>query len=354
MSAKTHLLVARFSAMGDVLLLYPVLKTLLHQYPALEVTLLTRKQFTVFFEDVPRLHLIGVDFKNEYKGLKGLYRLYILLKKEPFDAFLDLHESLRTRVLKLFFGLSGKKCLTYQKDRKSKKAITRPYHKKRQQLRHTSERYLAVFEKLGFKASLRTPQYFEKKEVISEELSKFLTENPLQNTKVATWIGIAPFAQHENKIWGIEKVKQLIDLLLQTPNKYKIFLFGGGATEKEILQNLAAPYPHQVYNLAGQMTLASEIELIQQLSLMLAMDSANMHLASLAGIPVFSIWGATHPSLGFAPLYQPENHLIQVSTENLPCRPCSVYGNKACLRGDKACMEQISAQQVFEKIKHLC
>ncbi len=351
MSAKKHLLVARFSAMGDVLLLYPVLKSLLLHHAELEITLLTRKQFTVFFEGVPRLHLIGVDFKNEYKGIKGLYRLYVLLKKEPFEAFLDLHESLRTRVLKLLFGLSGKKCLTYQKDRKSKKALTRPNNKQRQNLLHTTERYLAVFAQLGFKASLEIPLYFEKKETISEELSKFLTENQLNKAEDTTWIGIAPFAQHENKIWGIEKVKQLIDLLLQNPDKYKIFLFGGGSTEKEILQSLATPHPSQVYNLAGQMSLASEVQLMQKLTLMLAMDSANMHLASLAGISVFSIWGATHPSLGFAPLYQPENHLIQLSLETMPCRPCSVYGNKACLRGDKACMEQISARQVFEKIK---
>ncbi len=352
MSDKKHLLVARFSAMGDVLLLYPVLKALLIKYPELEITLLTRKQFTIFFEAIPRLHLIGVDFKKEYKGIIGLYKLYAWLQKQPFDAFLDLHESLRTRILKVFFSLSGKKCLTYQKDRKIKKALTRPHHKQRQQLKHTVERYSAVFEKLGLEVVLLEPVYFDVKP-FSEELRGFLADNQLQKNQEIAWIGIAPFAQHENKIWGIEKIQQLIELLLSENTQYKIFLFGGGAKEQTILQTLATLYPTQVYNLAGQMSLASEVQLIQQLSLMLAMDSANMHLAALAGVPVFSIWGATHPSLGFAPLYQPENQSIQISVETLPCRPCSVYGNKACLRGDKACMQQISAQQVLKKIKQL-
>jgi ADP-heptose:LPS heptosyltransferase len=86
---------------------------------------------------------------------------------------------------------------------------------------------------------------------------------------------------------------------------------------------------------------------------MVAMDSSNMHLASISGIPVISIWGATHPDIGFAPLYQPKSNFVQVSVEELPCRPCSVYGNKPCLRGDKACMERISAHFVAEKVKEI-
>ncbi|MEG0191459.1 MAG: glycosyltransferase family 9 protein, partial [Lachnospiraceae bacterium] len=86
------------------------------------------------------------------------------------------------------------------------------------------------------------------------------------------------------------------------------------------------------------------------LDVMLSMDSANMHLASLVGIPVVSVWGATHPYAGFMGWKQQPDHTVQV---DLSCRPCSVYGQKPCFRGDYACLMQITPRQVIEKIERI-
>lgn len=81
---------------------------------------------------------------------------------------------------------------------------------------------------------------------------------------------------------------------------------------------------------------------------MISMDSANMHLASIVGTRCVSIWGATHPYAGFLGFGQSENDVVQIN--DLTCRPCSVFGDKECYRGDWACLEEINVQQIIDKI----
>ncbi|MBP5712127.1 MAG: glycosyl transferase family 1, partial [Prevotella sp.] len=94
--------------------------------------------------------------------------------------------------------------------------------------------------------------------------------------------------------------------------------------------------------------LEKELILMSHLDLMISMDSANMHLASLVNTPVVSVWGATHPYAGFLGWNQSPENIVQM---DLPCRPCSVYGRKQCLRGDIACMGSITPQSIVDKVE---
>ena len=134
--------------------------------------------------------------------------------------------------------------------------------------------------------------------------------------------------------------------LLSADNRLRIFLFGGGKDETETLTQWASKYNH-VFSCAGRFSFDEELALMSRLDVMLSMDSGNMHLASLVGTPVVSIWGATHPYAGFMGWNQPGKNALQV---NMPCRPCSVYGDKPCLRGDYACMNAIRPYQVVEAL----
>ena len=98
----------------------------------------------------------------------------------------------------------------------------------------------------------------------------------------------------------------------------------------------------------GKLNLEKEMLLISYLDVMLSMDSANMHLASLVQIPVVSIWGATHPYLGFYGFRQDIKNAIQTEIE---CRPCSIFGDIPCQRGDYACLNRIKEETVVEQIK---
>ena len=91
----------------------------------------------------------------------------------------------------------------------------------------------------------------------------------------------------------------------------------------------------------------AELALMSHLDVMVSMDSGNMHLASLVNTPVVSIWGATHPLAGFMGWGQSEQNAVQI---DLSCRPCSVYGNKPCLRKDYACLHQITPAIITQRI----
>ena len=184
-------------------------------------------------------------------------------------------------------------------------------------------------------------------ESVTESAVEFVAESGAPAAESALpAIGVAPFAAHDGKIYPLELMREVVRRLAEG-GRCDIYLFGGGQKEREVLEEWETEMP-RVRSVAGRLGgLDKELELMSTLRLMLSMDSANMHLASLVGTPVISIWGATHPLAGFMGWRQSEANAIQV---DLPCRPCSIFGNKPCLRGDYACLRQITPEQIVAKV----
>ena len=342
----TRILIYRFSAMGDVVMLLPVLKGLLESNEELEIHLLTQPFLFPVFRGIDRLHLVASDLKGRHKGVRGLYRLYRQLKKEinPDQVF-DLHQVLRTHVLNFFFRRGGYLVHCFQKGRKEKKEAV--HNKLHQQLPSTIDRYAAAFSSAGYRFIMPKPPLFPK--TSKTEALALLEINPAERTVL---IGIAPFAKHRQKVWGRDKIQELLALLNDRIPQSKVILFGGGKAETEVLNELADHYSNCL--VAGHyLKFDDELKLLPHLDVMISMDSANMHLAAMAGVPVVSVWGATHPSLGFAPYHQSGDNLIQYNGHEIDCRPCSVFGNKKCIYGDVRCMKYIPVNQVAERIGFL-
>lgn len=320
------ILIYRFSAMGDVIMLLPVIKGVLATNKEIEIYLLTRKYLFPFFDNIENLHLIEADLKKKHKGVKGIYRLYKEIKKQVKpDVVIDLHQVLRTYLLNLFFRLNGTPVTTFEKGSVEKKKQVK--NKSKKELRSTITRYQLAFEKAGFKVELPSAP------VLNQKVDEIRFEKNIDtNNHSYKLIGIAPFAQHVQKIWGLDKVEQLIQAIQQKITA-KILLFGGGKNELQQLTQLANQFEN-VFVSANYYTLKEEIGVIGKLDAMISMDSANMHMSALCGIPTISIWGATHSSLGFAPYQQPKQNIIEYTGDKISCRPCSVYGNKKCIYND--------------------
>jgi len=340
LTTPRHLLVFRFSALGDVAMTVPVLRLLLQQHPELKITFVSNGFHQPLFANIERREFVTADLKGKHKGIGGLYRLYKELKKRyRFDAVADLHNVLRTQVLRKFFLFSSIPIEVIDKGRAEKKALTRKENKILRQLPLTVERYAVVFDRLGLPVQLDQP--LTSLPVSIDADNKF-AELRQQGYKT---IGIAPFAQHAEKMYPVGKMKQLDRLLLKETG-IRIFLFGGGKEETATLQEWEKELPG-VESMAGTMNFSKELEYISQLDIMVSMDSANMHLASLYNVPVISIWGATHPFAGFCGWRQDPSNAVQI---DLFCRPCSVFGNKTCYRGDLACMNELAPEAIYRKI----
>ena len=305
--------------------------------------MLTSKSFEgLFTNQLPNIEVIGVELKL-YEGVAGLLRLSNeIRKKYKIDAIADLHSVLRSQVIRSYFFLHGKKVKSIHKDRAKKRAITK--HKAPlTQLQHSIDRYRDVFMKLGLPSEMSFVSYFENKARDVEQLKSLSFDTRKSN------IGVAPFAMHAEKMYPIDKMEEVLKKITAKSNRH-IYLFGGGKKEKEKFEEWETSYPN-VTSVIGKLSLENELLLISYLSVLVSMDSANMHLASLVNTPVVSIWGATHPYLGFYGYNQSPSNAVQL--EDLDCRPCSVFGNVPCWRGDHACMNRIAPQTVVDKIESI-
>lgn len=337
MAKSRSILAIRFSAMGDVAMTIPVMKEVLDANPELTIVFVTNKNWGPLCEGIPRLVFVPADLKGAHKGVPGLYRLFSSLRKTypEISGVADLHQVLRSRIVRMFFRLRlWIPVAVIDKGREGKKLLTRKEGKVLQPLTTTIERYRQVFRELGLEpggpgSGVLPKRPFAEKTTIPQQIQ----------------IGIAPFATYKEKTYPIEKMEEVIRQV-SAREDVQVLLFGGGAREVAQLNMLAARFSN-VRVMAGNYSLKEELSIISGLKLMVSMDSANMHLASLFGVPVVSVWGATHPYAGFMGYGQKEEYAAQI---DLYCRPCSVFGNKPCYRGDHACMEQLSPERIIEKI----
>jgi ADP-heptose:LPS heptosyltransferase len=324
--------------MGDVAMTVPVIQTVLVQNPQVNITVVSNAFFQPLFQGIDRCHFYAANLKQQHKGIKGLFRLYKALKKTAqITAIADLHSVLRSSILKFFFSSAGYKIATIDKGRVEKKALTRKENKISRPLTTTHERYAEVFRQLGLVADIKKQiPVFDVRPIPAAAATMFEAGKKI--------IGVAPFAQYTEKMYPIEKMKAVVQQLAAENNK--VLLFGGGEKESAILQQWANEIEN-AHSIAGKFSFADELAIISNLNTMLSMDSANMHLAALFGVPVVSIWGATHPYAGFTGWGLLPENIVQV---DLYCRPCSVFGNKPCYRGDHACMHMITREMILEKI----
>lgn len=303
----------------------PVFREFLEQNPDVEIVMVSRKNFEALFAGIPNVIFKGIDV-DDYKGFFGLRRLSNeLIREFNPDCIANLHDVIRTKVLDKIYRRKGLKVFKIDKGKEEKEHLTDVWNLDKVQLKKTVERYADVFRKMGFRV----------------ELSQKL--RPLSNHK--SGIGFAPFAQHKGKMLPLEKSFELAKILAE---KHTIYFFGGGKKETETLEKWEQQIPN-TKSLSGKLTLEEELNKIAELEIMISMDSANMHLASLMGTRCISIWGATHPYAGFLGFGQSEEDVVQV--KDLTCRPCSVFGDKECYRGDWACLEEFRIQKVIDKIR---
>lgn len=336
----THILVIRLSAMGDVAMIVPVLRTFTEKYPQMRITVLTKKSFAPIFNGMGNVEVVAAEVKKQHKGLIGLWRLFKELRPLKVDAVADLHNVLRSRVLKKYFTLERVPVVQLDKGRRDKKALTRPKNKVFEQLKTTHQRYADVFAGLGFPIDLTKAKPLER-----IQLSEKVLGLVQQDTK--KWIGIAPFAAHDGKMYPLDSTEEVIKQLNNT-NKYKILLFGGGAKEVDVLEKVAGTYENALC-MAGKLDLSEELQLISNLDAMLSMDSGNAHLAANYGIPVVTLWGVTHPYAGFYPFGQPMDNALLADSKKYPLIPTSVYGNKVP-EGYENVMSTIKPQEVLDKL----
>ncbi len=326
----------------------PVVYSLAMQYPDVRITMLSRPFARPLFEDLaPNVNFMEADVKGEYHGLRGLNALYRRLVAKQFTHVADLHNVLRSGYLRMRFNMGHFRVEHLKKHRKQRRHLVSQRRKEKGPLPTSFDNYFEVFRRLGF--PIEQPSF---RSLFPPEGGNLNLLPAAVGEKRSTeqWIGIAPFAAHQGKIYPLEMTAQVVTLLAEHYPKARFFFFGRGEAEEKLIGQWEKRWPRCLSVPHHVETLHQEMILMSRLDVMFSMDSANMHLASLTATPVVSVWGATHPFAGFMGWGQKSDSTVGL---DMDCRPCSIYGQKKCLKGDYPCLRGIKPQLIVDKISDI-
>lgn len=329
------ILVIRFSALGDVAMTIPVLYSVARQHPHVRLYVVTRPFFAQLFLNKPgNLFLLTVDLSGRNKGVHGMLALLRKLSRLHVDVVVDLHNVLRSWVIDLFYMLRGIRVVMVQKHRFDRHKLL----KEKCYRPHANfiERYAAVFARLGCQVKLDFRSLFDGNK--TGDLP-FVVKQPA--------IGVAPFARYYNKTYPLQLMRRVVEMLVA--QGFYVYLFGGKGKEAELLDSWSESCNGCV-SLAGKLAMEKELTVMSRLHLMITMDSANQHLASLVGTKTVTVWGSTTPVCGFLGYGQSLENAVCL---DIPCQPCSIAGGNTCNKKHFQCLKDIEPKMIVHRVKQI-
>lgn len=319
------ILITRFSSIGDIVLTTPVIRCIKTQVPQVELHYASKKAFKTILESNPyidKLHLLDKELKPLLKTLK----------KEKFDLIIDLHNNLRTRILKTALGVPSHSF----KKLNFKKFIYTQFKKNLLPNIHIVDRYLETASSLGVKNDGKGLDYFipPKDEILVSGLG-------LEKDYIAFVLG----AKFATKRLPKAKILEVCKLL-----KGQV-VFMGGSEDKALGENLVSELGAlQFYNACGKFSLNQSASLVQQAKKVITHDTGLMHIASAFQKDIVSVWGNTTTALGMYPYVNKEKFSV-IEVSGLKCRPCSKIGYDKCPQKHFNCMNLIPASDIVKALK---
>ncbi|TAE85227.1 MAG: glycosyltransferase family 9 protein [Bacteroidetes bacterium] len=323
----TKFLVIRFSSIGDIVLTTPVVRCLKQQYPNAEIHYLTKPAFAGILAHNPyitQVHTLDKALLKKARELKSL----------GFDYIIDLHNNLRTSIIKSvlqvpafsFDKLNIEKSIAV----KLKQGVLPPIH--------IVQRYLATLSPFHVKADNKGLDYFLPPSLLQEwNYEAVVPTEP--------FIAFAIGAQHATKRLPTDKI-----ILLVKGVQKKVVLLGG-KEDVEAANAIAAQCGNTAINLCGTLSLHQSAFVLSQAEKVVTHDTGLMHIAAALNKEIISIWGNTIPEFGMTPYYghsTTQHHLFQVP--HLNCRPCSKIGFKQCPKAHFNCMNLQPTHHIIEVI----
>ncbi len=308
-------LLIRFSSIGDIVLVSPVIRALKTQLPC-ELHVLTKRKNRNLVAHNPYVDQVHVFEKRSADALPAL-------KREGFDFIVDLQKNLRSSRVKRHLKVPS---ASFPKLNLNKWLLVR-FKINRLEDVHIVDRYFRAVENLGVKNDGKGLDFF----IPEEDFVDLKTFPPLKENG---YVGLVIGGQHKTKMFPPEKAARVIGRL-----PWPVVLLGGpedrenGETIRHLTEN------KQVLNACGELSLNASASLVRQAGIIITNDTGLMHIAAAFKKPVISIWGNTVPEFGMVP-YEPgnEENVVIAEVKGLKCRPCSKIGYEKCPKKHFKCM----------------
>lgn len=338
-----HILLIRFSSMGDVVLQTATVNWLRSLYgKQLQVTFVTSREFASLVEGHPGINFVMSFDRRKEKWGEFIKRLDLHTADHPVDLILDTHATLRSFRLKLSYW--GTKQLTVDKRRWERffltkiKSVTvrRLFHGKIFGMESQVERIITDLQTL-FGDTRGVSETRDYRRGPHQEMTS-LSELPVYPIP-GKYIVLAPSASFAPKRWGINSFVELARELLKDTELHVVVLAGPDDKFCEAFHVITDP---RLLNLQGKTTLKESMQILARAEASVGNDSGMNHIAEAYGVPVVTIFGPTDPLFGFVPHGNRSGHL----SKDLWCKPCSTTGKSPCYRREHFCMNEITVGEV--------
>ncbi len=342
------ILIIKLGAIGDVLMTAPSFEVIKKKYTDAKVSLLIGNWSKELVKTNPYIDEIICINENMFwkKKVFRLAALFFLLKKKKFDIVYVMHWS---NLFNLFVFLLGiKERIGFDRLGRGR-FLTKKIPFCEGDRIYTVYKYLSLVDDNIKQYNPQINVFFTDNELKSAErmLKDCGITNPGYIIGIAPGGGENPKTKMPIKRWPekyfIEVVKK-INIELHAP----VLLFGS-EKEADICLNIEKTIGESrlLINLCGKTTLRQTAALLNKCYLVITNDSGLMHLAIAGGSKTISIFGPTPP---WDKLPSDDKHVYFY--KNLSCSPC--YKNGTFPRCPTiACMEAITPEEVFRKIKEL-
>lgn len=324
-SKPVKFLILRFSSIGDIVLTTPVVRCLKKQYPNAEVHYCTKSRYKSLLEENP--YLDKCWYLND-----SLPNLLLELRRERFDYVLDLHNNLRTFIIK---GVLGTRSFSFPKLNLQKWLLTRFKYNMLPTI-HIVDRYMSTVASLGVENDNQGLDYFIP---YRDEVERDWIPPSHRDRFVAYAIG----GQHATKRLPLDRMVELCRKI----NHPTILL--GGKEDFEVGEHIRKVLGDElIFNACGKCNLNQSASLVRQSALVFTHDTGLMHIAAAFKKKIYSLWGNTTPLFGMYPYQTP--HVI-LEKKDLHCRPCSKIGYRKCPLGHFKCMNELSLQFSLKELR---
>ena len=331
--------------LGDLLLSIPTLRQIRFIYPQCQLTLVCRKGYGDF---INQLGLVDEIFEVD-KGNKST--LWKKFSNRSFEIVFCPHQSFTTH--RLVGKIKAAKKVGYKKwwnqswfDISVERKLEWP----------EAIRQLQLLGAVDESISLKLEAFAEKEDSIppwaemhlnqlkwsEAEIQKLADKKGLGFKASEPYVCIAPGSVWATKRWPERSFIKASIELARSNNQIVIL---GAPDERPLCERIQGNVPNS-YSFAGHLTILESLMLLSRSRGLLCNDSGAMHMASLLNLPSLAFFGPTVQELG----YKPWNPKAEVLEENeLLCRPCGQHGGQSCPIGTHRCMQDISVKTALDK-----
>ena len=326
------ILVIRFSSLGDLVLLTPLLKAVREGLPRSEIHLACKEQYAEIFKEDRNVDQV---FTIRSSGAADMIRLIWRLRKERYDTIIDAHNVPRSNLL--YRVLRARRKVQLRKDQVKKTLLIKKKRNLFDDVTYQTARYLDLAARLG----IPVPEAVTALTIPREAAEK--AEAIIAGLDGRELIAIAPGARWETKRWPLELYRELASELAESGHGVILL---GSAEDVESADALTGHGESSILNLAGTCSILETAAIIKRCGVLVTNDSAPLHIAEAVGTPVVAIFGPTVKEFGYFP-HLPESRALEVA---LDCRPCSRNGSRPCPPRTKECLTSIPPERIIEAV----